>query len=281
MQFGTITLLLPSNNFIVNFAIHNSSLFTLRKCHKYSTIPKVSQFLHHCLIQLTSFLVFWAQRSNKDVPEKNVIYLTFAVENVKNPVLDLTKDGFHFHSKADDKEFDLKLDFFDEIDPENSKVTHTDRGTFATVRKAKAQEEYWPRLTKEKKKYFFIKTDFDKWVDEDEQEEASADADDFDLGGGNPMAGMAGMPGMGGMGGMPGMPGMGGMGGMPGMGGMGGMPGMEEALAALGGNNSELLESLKADASAGGKDLNDLAKQYGGNLDEEAEAAEDKADETK
>lgn len=74
----------------------------------------------------------------------------------------------------------------------------------------------------------FIKTDFDRWVDEDEQDGVEADKgfgeeDDFSGMGG--MGGMGGMPGMGGMGGMGGMPGMGGMGGMPGMGGMGGGPG--------------------------------------------------------
>lgn len=55
-----------------------------------------------------------------------------------------------------------------------------------------------------------MKTDFSKWVDEDEQEGAAIDeTEDMD-----PMGGMGGPPGMGGMGGMPGMGGMGG--GMPG-----------------------------------------------------------------
>jgi hypothetical protein len=33
--------------------------------------------------------------------------------------------------------------------------------------------EYWPRLTKDKGKNARIKTDFSKWVDEDEQDEAA------------------------------------------------------------------------------------------------------------
>lgn len=225
------------------------------------------------------FLVRWAQRSNAEVPEKNVIYLTVAVENTVKPTFELTKTGFHYHGKSEgSKEYDLELEFFDEIDPENSKFTHTGRGTVATIRKAKAQEEFWPRLTKEKKKYFFIKTDFDKWVDEDEQEEEAGEADDFDLGG-NPMAGMGGMPGMGGAGGAGGMPDMSAL--MGGAGGAGGMPDMSSLMAGLGGGaggaggNSELLESLKADAKASGKDLNDFAKQYGGEADDE-EAAEKK-----
>ena len=40
------------------------------------------------------------------------------------------------------------------------------------LRKKELKEEYWPRLLKEPKKVQFLKTDFDKWVDEDEQNEA-------------------------------------------------------------------------------------------------------------
>jgi len=38
------------------------------------------------------------------------------------------------------------------------------------LRKKKIEEEYWPRLLKEKAKVHWLKTDFDKWVDEDEQD---------------------------------------------------------------------------------------------------------------
>lgn len=84
------------------------------------------------------------------------------------------------------------------------------------LRKKTPKAEFWPRLTKEKVKNAFIKTDFDKWVDEDEQDGVAVEEEDGDPMGG--MGGMGGMPGMGGMGGMPGM------GGIPGMGGMGGLP---------------------------------------------------------
>lgn len=67
------------------------------------------------------------------------------------------------------------------------------------LRKKELKEEFWPRLLKDSKKVHFLKTDFDKWVDEDEQNEAPEE----DLSGG--MGGMGGMPGMGGAGGMGGM----------------------------------------------------------------------------
>jgi hypothetical protein len=69
------------------------------------------------------------------------------------------------------------------------------------LRKKVKQSEYWPRLTKDKAKNAFLKTDFSKWVDEDEQG-ATGDVPD------EPEPDMGDM----GMGGLPG--GMGGPGGM-------------------------------------------------------------------
>lgn len=41
------------------------------------------------------------------------------------------------------------------------------------LRKKELKQEYWPRLTKEKPNRNWIKTDFSKWVDEDEQDGAA------------------------------------------------------------------------------------------------------------
>jgi hypothetical protein len=95
------------------------------------------------------------------------------------------------------------------------------------LRKAEAQAEYWPRLTKEKPNRNWIKTDFSKWVDEDEQD-GEEEIDTAGMGGMD----MASMMGGGGMGGMPGM---GGMGGMPGMGGGPGGMDMASLLGGMGG----------------------------------------------
>lgn len=54
--------------------------------------------------------------------------------------------------------------------------------------------EYWPRLSKEKIKTNWLKTDFSKWVDEDEQDGAAEEDDQPD-----PMEAMGmggGMPGI-------------------------------------------------------------------------------------
>ncbi|KAK9448906.1 protein wos2 [Limtongia smithiae] len=143
--------------------------------------------------------VMWAQRSNEHEPEKNVIYLTINAIDVSKPSITLTPTSLVYDGKsASGKEYAVTLDFFDEIDVDNSKYTTTDRDSFFVLRKKEAKEEFWPRLLKDKRKVHYLKTDFDKWVDEDEQETAPPD----DL---SQFGGMGGMPGMGDMGGMGGL----------------------------------------------------------------------------
>ncbi|KAK1832175.1 protein wos2 [Podospora conica] len=168
--------------------------------------------------------VLWAQRSSKVDPEKNFIYLTINVADVSpaSLKLDLKPTGLTFTGTSETlkRTYHLELEFFAEIDPTESKIHHTARDVEIKLRKKELDDAYWPRLLKEAKKVHFLKTNFDKWVDEDEQNEAPEE--DF-----SQFGGMGGMPGMGGAGGMGGGD-FGGIdfsklggGGMPDMGGMG------------------------------------------------------------
>lgn len=153
--------------------------------------------------------------------------LTINVPNLPAPPatkFDLTSSGFTFSASVGDaskgieaKEYAFQLDFFDEIDVSASRHTLTSKSLYAVLRKKTVQAEYWPRLTKDKVRLHNVKTDFDKWVDEDEQEGEVED-----------------VAGLGGMGGMdPAMMGMGGAGGA-GMGGLGGMD-LQQMMAQMGG----------------------------------------------
>ncbi|KAL8660809.1 MAG: hypothetical protein Q9202_006182 [Teloschistes flavicans] len=162
--------------------------------------------------------VTWAQRSSATDAEKNFIYLTIAAPDCAKIDVDLKLTSLTFtgHSETKETTYHVALEFYAEIDVENSKTHHTSRDVFFVLRKKEQKEEYWPRLLKESKKMHFLKTDFDKWVDEDEQDGAPEDLP----------AGMGGMPPMGGMGEDGGFGGLdfsklgGGAGGMPGMGDM-------------------------------------------------------------
>jgi len=175
--------------------------------------------------------VLWAQRSSKTDDSRNVIYLTIGAPDVPkaDTKLDIQPTKITFQGKSTTKNVTYKaeLELFEEIDPKESKVNHTDRDIEFVLRKKNIKEEFWPRLLKEKAKVHWLKTDFDKWVDEDEQD--AKDDDDMS----NPAAGGGGFPGMEGMGGMGGMGGAGG--GFEGIdfskfgagpGGMGGMEGL-------------------------------------------------------
>ncbi|KAF7861828.1 hypothetical protein EAF04_007710 [Stromatinia cepivora] len=170
--------------------------------------------------------VLWAQRSNKTEAEKNFIYLTISVPDVKEPKIELKSQSLTFsgYSESLKRAYAVTLEFYAEIDESASKYNHTQKSTQFVLRKKELKEEFWPRLLKDAKKVHFLKTDFDKWVDEDEQDEAPEE----DL---SQMGGMGGMPGMGDM--------MGGAGGDfggidfsklggAGMGGLGGMGGEDD-----------------------------------------------------
>ncbi|KAF5377303.1 hypothetical protein D9615_006380 [Tricholomella constricta] len=181
--------------------------------------------------------VLWAQRSSETADEKNVVYLTVNLPDIQEQTLvyDLTPTSISFKARhgnsskgISEKDYEFNLELFAEVVPELSTKKLTTRSFSVTLRKKEKKEEYWPRLTKDKVKNAFLKTDFSKWVDEDEQDGVAAIPDDGDDAPG--MGGMGGMGGMEGMGGMP--PGMdfqkmlaqmggGGAGGMPDFGGAG------------------------------------------------------------
>ncbi|KAH9177093.1 HSP20-like chaperone [Lactarius sanguifluus] len=184
--------------------------------------------------------VLWAQRSSESDKEKNFLFVTVNLPDIVESSIqyDLQPTGLTFKAQAGPGEqksdFEFKVDFYKEIIPEESTKRLTSRSVVLNLRKKVLEQEYWPRLTKDKVKSPYIKTDFSKWVDEDEQESPSAALDEeMNFGG---MGG--GMPGMGG-----GMPGMGG--GMP---GMGGIPGLGD----LGGGDMDFSKMM---ASMGNPDV--------------------------
>ncbi|KAJ5945661.1 hypothetical protein N7454_002500 [Penicillium verhagenii] len=175
--------------------------------------------------------VTWAQRSSADQADRNYLYVSIKAAEVpkEEAKLELTATNVSFTGASrKGVTYKTSLDLFGEIDTENSKVNHTDREVELVLRKKELKEEFWPRLLKEAKKVHFLKTDFDKWVDEDEQDEAPEDdyANNFGgMGGGGEGEGAGGGLGnidfsklggmMGGEGGMPDLSSMMGGGGMP------------------------------------------------------------------
>eukprot|EP00567_Pseudictyota_dubia_P000186 CAMPEP_0197464924 /NCGR_PEP_ID=MMETSP1175-20131217/64275_1 /TAXON_ID=1003142 /ORGANISM="Triceratium dubium, Strain CCMP147" /LENGTH=266 /DNA_ID=CAMNT_0043000927 /DNA_START=190 /DNA_END=989 /DNA_ORIENTATION=+ len=223
----------------------------------------------------------WAQRSDS-------LYVTIALPDVKDETINLSDEKLVFKGKSQDKDYQVDIEFFKSVDAKGSTYKVLPRSVQMVIMKAAKEEgedeEFWPRLLKDKAlEKNQVKIDWDRYVDEDEEDEAGG----FDMSaleGGMGMGGMPGMGGMGGMGGMPGMEGMGGgmpgmggmaaleggmgMGGMPGMGGMGGMggmPGMEGmggGMPGMGGMGGGM-PGMGGMGGPGGMDMEALMKQMG------------------
>ena len=142
----------------------------------------------------------WAQRSSSSTASKNIVYLTIIAPDVPQDKVKIDLQPTHVeftgHSETKKTTYHVKLDFFSEIDVAESKSHHSARDVSFVLQKKEAKEEYWPRLTKDSQKLHFLKTDFDKWVDEDEQDAVNEE---------DPMAGLGGMGGMGADGGFGGI----------------------------------------------------------------------------
>lgn len=79
--------------------------------------------------------------------------------------------------------YEVSLDLYAEIDPENSKVNHSDREVELVLRKKELKQEYWPRLLKDSQKVHFLKTDFDKvWNVTSSTNAKTCDADNCAVG---------------------------------------------------------------------------------------------------
>ncbi|XP_019417993.1 PREDICTED: uncharacterized protein OsI_027940-like isoform X3 [Lupinus angustifolius] len=128
--------------------------------------------------------VKWAQRAEK-------VYITVQLADSKDAKVDLTPDGvFAFSAGAGTggNQYELKLELFDKVNVEESKINVGKRSIFCVVQKA--EDEWWKRLLRaEGKAPHYVKVDWDKWVDEDEDEGGEPDMGGTDF---SKLAGMGG-----------------------------------------------------------------------------------------
>ncbi|KAJ0257630.1 CS domain-containing protein [Hirschfeldia incana] len=121
--------------------------------------------------------VKWAQRSDK-------VYITVELPDAENVKLKLEPQGKFFFSAmggASKTQYEVELDLFDSVDVNESKASVSSRCVCYLVKKA--ESKWWNRLTKQEgKPPAYLKVDWDKWVDEDE-EDKDMDFGDFDFNG--------------------------------------------------------------------------------------------------
>ncbi|RAL40653.1 hypothetical protein DM860_006723 [Cuscuta australis] len=110
--------------------------------------------------------VKWAQRQDK-------VFLTVELPDAKDVKLNLEPEGkFSFSAVTgpDNTPYKVEFDLFDKVDLSESKSNTGPRNIFYIIKKA--EEKWWSRLLKQEGKApSYLKVDWDKWVDEDEQDE--------------------------------------------------------------------------------------------------------------
>lgn len=82
----------------------------------------------------------------------------------KSLKLELSPTTLKFTGASDTKKttYHLEIEFYGEIDVDNSKTHHTAANIQMVLRKKELKAEYWPRLLKSDKKVHYLRTDFDK-----------------------------------------------------------------------------------------------------------------------
>ncbi|XP_027335918.1 co-chaperone protein p23-1-like [Abrus precatorius] len=120
--------------------------------------------------------VKWAQRSD-------VLYITVELPDAQDVKLKLEPEGkFYFSATAgaEKNPYEVDIDLFDKIDVNNSKASVASRNICYLVKKA--ENRWWDILLKQGgKSSFFLKVDWDKWVDEDEEQD-NKPGSEMDLG---------------------------------------------------------------------------------------------------
>ncbi|GMH25962.1 hypothetical protein Nepgr_027805 [Nepenthes gracilis] len=118
--------------------------------------------------------VKWSQRVDK-------VYLTVQLPDAKNAKVNLDPEGtfaFSASAGAANHLYELKLYLFDKVNVEESKINIGVRNIFCVIEKA--EKKWWKKLLHgDEKAPHYIKVDWDKWVDEDDDSGPA----DFDMGG--------------------------------------------------------------------------------------------------
>ena len=113
----------------------------------------------------------WAQRKDR-------VFVTIDLPGATDTKIDLKPDGhLSFSGKVKDQKYAIEIDLYKEVITEDSKWNLRGRNVILNIVKKDQEDEYWPRITKEKIKHPHIKVDWDKWIEEDDENATPDNAD--------------------------------------------------------------------------------------------------------
>ncbi|XP_022753791.1 uncharacterized protein OsI_027940-like [Durio zibethinus] len=110
--------------------------------------------------------VKWAQRSD-------AVFITIELPDAQDVKLKLEPEGNFFFSATsgvDKIPYEVDMDLHDKVDIDGSKASVGKRNICYLVKKA--EKKWWSRLLKQEgKPPVFLKVDWDRWVDEEEEDQ--------------------------------------------------------------------------------------------------------------
>ncbi|XP_023551004.1 uncharacterized protein OsI_027940-like [Cucurbita pepo subsp. pepo] len=118
----------------------------------------------------------WAQTSDR-------LFITIDIPDAQDVKLKLEPEGKFFFSAIGGAEkipYEIDIDLYDKVDINESKASVAMRNIRYMIEKA--EKKWWSRLLKQEgKPPVFVKVDWDKWVEEDEETENKS-GNDIDFG---------------------------------------------------------------------------------------------------
>jgi prostaglandin-E synthase len=103
--------------------------------------------------------------------DKKNIFLTIDLQDIGDHTLNTTDSQVSFHTTKNGTAFGFEIELFDKVKKDTWHSHKTNRHIELVVEKETQDKGYWPRLQKPAGKLAFVKTDFAKWKDEDEEDE--------------------------------------------------------------------------------------------------------------
>ncbi|KAI6654744.1 hypothetical protein LOD99_2623 [Oopsacas minuta] len=118
----------------------------------------------------------WAQREDK-------LYITLEVNNTNGLKSrhNIQEDRLEYFCVKEIKgqepvSYELKIDFYGKIDPQKTVMKENDKEISFVL--FKLTKKFWPRLVSSEKKLHYLKTDFDRWIDRDDDSDTEAEKEE-------------------------------------------------------------------------------------------------------
>merc|ERR1711992_98781 len=139
-----------------------------------------AHILHHCCSQVNQVSTNQQKMADKKIPPPGCVWaqrpkhiiLAICLTDVKDPVIKVETKKLYFKGVGgtDNKEHEVEMEFFKEIDVEKSKYAVRPREINFILEKVE-EGPYWDRLLATKVKQPWLRIDFKNWKDEDDDEE--------------------------------------------------------------------------------------------------------------